>query len=131
MWNCGKLSAKFLVNSVRAIYTVGFLPFFLSFTRTTIKICLQKNSKSSKRGYLLAGSYYISTFLWLQGKHRMHVGSSLISTNVIDHKLNRFDKYRRTLSNQIKSLDGLNMNKNSDWANMFSILYMISVIFGK
>ena len=61
----------------------------------------------------------------------MYVASSLISTIVVDHKLNRFDKYRRTSSNQIRSLDGLNMNKNSDWANMFSVLYMISMIVRK
>ena len=34
----GKLSAKFPVRTVTVIDAVGFLSFFLSFTRTTIKI---------------------------------------------------------------------------------------------
>ena len=40
MWNYGKLSTKFLVSSLKVIDTVGFLSFFQSFTRTTIKIPL-------------------------------------------------------------------------------------------
>ena len=40
MWNYEKLSAKFLVSSIKVIDTVGFLSFFKSFTRTTIKIPL-------------------------------------------------------------------------------------------
>ena len=41
MWNYGKLSVRFLVSRVKDIDTVGFLPFFSSFTRTTIKIPLK------------------------------------------------------------------------------------------
>ena len=44
VWNYGKLSAKFLVSSVKIIDTVGFLSFFKSFTRTTIKIPLKSLS---------------------------------------------------------------------------------------
>ena len=40
MWNYGKLSAKFLVSSIKVIDTMGFLSFFKIFTRTTIKIPL-------------------------------------------------------------------------------------------
>ena len=40
VWNYRKLSAKFLVSSVKIIDTVEFLSFFKSFTRTTIKIPL-------------------------------------------------------------------------------------------
>ena len=36
-----KLAAKFLVSSVKVIDTVGFLSFFKSFTRTTIKTPLK------------------------------------------------------------------------------------------
>ena len=42
VWNYGKLSAKFLVISIKVIDKVGFLSFFLSFTRTTIKIPLKR-----------------------------------------------------------------------------------------
>ena len=38
--NYGKLSAKFLVSSVKVIDTVRLLSFFKSFTQTTIKILL-------------------------------------------------------------------------------------------
>ena len=41
VWNYGKLSAKFLVSRVKDIDTAGFLSFFSSFTRTTIKIPLK------------------------------------------------------------------------------------------
>ena len=41
MQKYGKLSARFLVSSVKDIHTVGFLSFFSSFTRTTIKIPLK------------------------------------------------------------------------------------------
>ena len=41
LWNYGKLSAKFFVNRVKDIDTVGFLSFVSSFTRTTIEIPLK------------------------------------------------------------------------------------------
>ena len=43
MWNYGKLSAKFLVSSVKVIDKVGFLSCFLSFTRTAIKVPLKSS----------------------------------------------------------------------------------------
>ena len=48
VWNYGKLSAKFFLSSVKVIDTVGFLSFFKSFTRTTIKIPLKVIQKYEK-----------------------------------------------------------------------------------
>ena len=48
VWNYRKLSAKFLISSVKVIDTVGFLSFFKSFTRTTIKIPLNCFSLSAR-----------------------------------------------------------------------------------
>ena len=41
VWNCGKLSAKFIFSSIKVSDMVGFLSFFKSFTRTTIRIPLK------------------------------------------------------------------------------------------
>ena len=56
MWNYEKLSAKFLVSSIKVIDTVGFLSFFKSFTRTTIKVPLKFQELS--RVFILFGSVF-------------------------------------------------------------------------
>ena len=48
VWNYGKLSVKFLVNSVKVIDTLGLLSFFLSFTQITVKVPLKNFSTQCK-----------------------------------------------------------------------------------
>ena len=49
VWNYGKLSAKFLVSSIKVIDTVGFLSFFKVLLEQLLKFLLKTNPESDKR----------------------------------------------------------------------------------